>query len=318
MAGFEGGEQSKEEPEMPFAAIRDQWEVQFSRFVCYPSTTSTSNDTDTDTNTNTNLRPLLLNARNRPPRGTWISSSSTAVLQLLHHCSASDLILAVRFRDKILEEHYLSKLHFSWPQMCCISGFPARGTRTIFGSYRDSADEARHCFSWQIQKFALRFSTSCEIDSFVSILKEMSKDARDIQPISWDFGSQISSELLCSNTNRPSDSLSEELSNSTVLQPYTPEMPSSLKDTAEKYSSSQENVHVDHLESIFAALPPSFTSMVSNCSDVKQGPTATPPSATKDNDLKSQIMKCMEDSSFQDMLNRVEKIVGEIGGDLAL
>ncbi|XP_023538055.1 protein POOR HOMOLOGOUS SYNAPSIS 1 [Cucurbita pepo subsp. pepo] len=308
MAGFEGGEQSKEKAEMPFAAIRDQWEVQFSRFVCYPSTTSTSNDTDTDTNTN--LRPLLLNARNRPPRGTWISSSSTAVLQLLHHCSASDLILAVRFRDKILEEHYLSKLHFSWPQMCCISGFPARGTRTIFGSYRDSADE--------IQKFALRFSTSCEIDSFVSILKEMSKDARDIQPISCDFGSQISSELLCSNTNRPSDSLSEELSNSTVLQPYTPEMPLSLKDTAEKYSSSQENVHVDHLESIFAALPPSFTSMVSNCSDVKQGPTATPPSATKDNDLKSQIMKCMEDSSFQDMLNRVEKIVGEIGGDLAL
>lgn len=91
MAGFEGVGQSKEQAEMSFAAIRDQWEVHFSRFVCYPSCTST----------NIHLRPLL-NARNRPPRGTWISSSSTAFLQLLHHRSTSDLILAIRLRDKIL------------------------------------------------------------------------------------------------------------------------------------------------------------------------------------------------------------------------
>lgn len=66
-------------------------------------------------------------------------------------------------------------------------------------------------------------------------------------------------------------SLSEELSNSAVLQAYTPEMPLRLKDTVETYSCSQENAHLDHLNSIFAALPPSFTSMLSNCSDVKQG-----------------------------------------------
>ncbi|XP_038886143.1 protein POOR HOMOLOGOUS SYNAPSIS 1-like [Benincasa hispida] len=301
MAGFEGMVQSKEQAQMSLGAIRDQWEIQFSRFVCYPNSSST----------NGNLRPLLPFARNRPPRGTWISSSSTVFLQL-HHCSTSDLILVVCLRDNILEEHYLSKLHFSWPQVSCISGFPARGTRTIFGSYRDSADE--------IQKFALRFSTSYETDSFVNIIKEMLKIASDIQPISCNFESQIStqhSELL--SPNRPSDSLSEELSNSTVLQPYTPEMPLSLRDTAETYSLSQENnAHFDHFDSIFAALPPSFTSMLSNFSDVKKDQTATRTSAAKDVDLKSQIMRCMGDSSFQDMLNRVEKIINEVGGDLAL
>lgn len=65
-------------------------------------------------------------------------------------------------------------------------------------------------------------------------------------------------------------SLCEELSNS-IVQPYTPEMPLSLKDTVETYPCSQERAHLDHLESVFAALPPSFTSMLSNCSDVKQG-----------------------------------------------
>lgn len=100
MAGFEGMAQSKEEAEMSLGAIRDQWEIQFSRFVWYPSSSST----------NTNLRPLPPCARNRPPRGTWISSSSTVFLQLLHHCSSSDFILVVRFRDNILVSFYLLSL----------------------------------------------------------------------------------------------------------------------------------------------------------------------------------------------------------------
>ncbi|CAK9312375.1 unnamed protein product [Citrullus colocynthis] len=69
-----------------------------------------------------------------------------------------------------------------WPHVSCISCFPTSGTRTI-ERYRDSADE--------IQKFAVRFSTSKETDSFVNILK----NARDLQPISYDFGSQISTLL---------------------------------------------------------------------------------------------------------------------------
>lgn len=95
MAGFQGVVRSEEEAEMPAAAIRDQWEVQFSRFICYPSSAAT-------TTNNASLHPLFPRLRNRPPRGTWISSSSTAILQLLHRCSSPDLILTVRFRDKIL------------------------------------------------------------------------------------------------------------------------------------------------------------------------------------------------------------------------
>lgn len=40
------------------------------------------------------------------------------------------------------EEHHVSKLHFSWPQVSCVSGFPIRGIRSVFVRYRDHAGEA--------------------------------------------------------------------------------------------------------------------------------------------------------------------------------
>ena len=40
--------------------------------------------------------------------------------------------------DMFQEEHYVSKLLFAWPQVACMSGFPARGSRAVFASYRDS------------------------------------------------------------------------------------------------------------------------------------------------------------------------------------
>lgn len=105
MAGFDGAGKSKEQTKISFDAIRDQqWEVQFSRFICYPSSTATA------TSTSTILRPLQPYLRNRPPRGTWISSSSTAFLQLLHHGSTSDFILAVRLQDKLLVSPSFSTL----------------------------------------------------------------------------------------------------------------------------------------------------------------------------------------------------------------
>ena len=36
----------------------------------------------------------------------------------------------------------MSKLHFSWPQVSCVAGFPARGIRAVFVSYRDQVGEA--------------------------------------------------------------------------------------------------------------------------------------------------------------------------------
>ncbi|MCI80532.1 putative synapsis 1-like protein, partial [Trifolium medium] len=46
--------------------------------------------------------PLPPRLRNHPPRGTWISSSTTAFLRFSPDLSFSDVILSVSFNAKLL------------------------------------------------------------------------------------------------------------------------------------------------------------------------------------------------------------------------
>lgn len=43
--------------------------------------------------------------------------------------------------NSLQEEHFISKLLFSWPQVSCVSGFPAKGSRVVFVSYKDCAGQ---------------------------------------------------------------------------------------------------------------------------------------------------------------------------------
>ncbi|XP_041011379.1 protein POOR HOMOLOGOUS SYNAPSIS 1 [Juglans microcarpa x Juglans regia] len=279
------------------AAVSDQWEIQFARFFGYPPLSSTCPDRS----------PLLPKFRKRRPNGTWISSSSSAFLRLVNDHSNSDVILTVSLRGKILEQHYVSKLHFSWPHVSCVSGFPARGTRSVFVSYRDQ----------EIQKFALRFSTTCETEIFINALKEILNDVSDIAPLNNDLGSEILSQTELMSSNRHSNRACEELSFMPPEQTYTPQMSPSLNNEIEQHSSNHEKdtAFRHDFEETVAALPPSFTSLLTNCcSEVNQAQSTV----CKETDLKSQIVKYMEDSAFQDMLITVEKVISEMGGDLTL
>ncbi|XP_059448432.1 protein POOR HOMOLOGOUS SYNAPSIS 1 isoform X2 [Corylus avellana] len=290
------------------ASIREQWEIQFARFFSYPTLSSTCPD----------LVPLTIKVRKQRRQGTWVSSSSSAVLELAHDLSGSETILTVCFRGRNLEQHYVSKLHFSWPQVSCLSGYPARGIRVVFVSYKDHVGE--------IQKFALRFSTNCETQIFINALKDILKDARDFAPLTSNLGSEIlsQSEFMSSN-GHPDRACEEDLSFMDTVQAYTPQMSPSFNTEVEQHSSEQEKktdqekqTAVCHeIVEMVAALPPSFTSLLTNCySEVTQG--ATKSSVCKEVDLKSQIMRYMEDSSFQDMLMRVEKVISEMGGNMTL
>ncbi|KAI8527012.1 hypothetical protein RHMOL_Rhmol12G0043500 [Rhododendron molle] len=117
------------------SAIGDQWEVQYARFFNYPHPPLSS--------THPSLTPIRASARNRV-KGNWISSSSssTASLALATDHTGSGFIITVTLLGKIYEEHYISKLHFSWPRVSCVAGFPTRGTRVVFVSYRDSLGQA--------------------------------------------------------------------------------------------------------------------------------------------------------------------------------
>ncbi|KAK4842746.1 hypothetical protein QYF36_026984 [Acer negundo] len=289
-------------------ATRNQWhQINFSRFFTFPDQSQSSSTC-----------PSLAVPTRRPRRasntgGTWISTSSpTASLHIINDRPSSDAILTVRFRDRILEEHYISKLHFSWPQVSCVSGYPARGSRTLFVSYQDSA-----C---KIQKFALRFPTIYEAETFVNDLNETLKDNGEPAPLNSDFHSEISSQSEFMSSNRfPTRAQEEESSIMAPVDTYIPELPPSFNYEVEQASCTQENKLNCNFEDVSPSFPPSFASLLANCySEVKPGVRAAQPTIPEEVDLKSQIVRCMEDSSFQDILFKVDRIMEEMGGDLKL
>ncbi|KAA8529616.1 hypothetical protein F0562_034284 [Nyssa sinensis] len=287
---------ASEQLEKSVTAITDQWEVQYSRFFNYPSLSSTC----------PSLTPLP-GARRDRLRGNWISSSGpTASLKLLADHSNSEFILIVALREKINEKHYVSKLHFSWPQVSCVSGFPARGSRAVFVSYKDC-----------IQKFALRFLTIYGTERFMNALKEILEDKTVTGLPSGGFGSEISSQSEFVPSSGPLYRATEDWSLMASSDTCTHQMPSTLKDEVAKNSNLQETIFNSEAEPIFSVFPPSFTSLLTNCCpELKQVTAQT--TVPEENDLKSQIMRYMDDSSFQDMLTKIEKVISEMGDELML
>ncbi|KAL6003250.1 hypothetical protein ACLOJK_023473 [Asimina triloba] len=108
------------------------WETEVSRFFRSPRVSPIPS-----------TRNLKLRSASRNSSyvndGTWISSSSAALLHLLPDPPA---ILTVSIQGTIHEEHFVSDLHFSWPQISCAAECPIRGSRVVFVSYRDSASQA--------------------------------------------------------------------------------------------------------------------------------------------------------------------------------
>ncbi|XVF43948.1 hypothetical protein PTKIN_Ptkin02bG0081600 [Pterospermum kingtungense] len=285
-----------QEKEKPVNSIKDQWQVQFARFITYPSLPSTCSS----------LVPLPKNARFRAPRGNWIATSSPcASLQITNDLSISETILSVLLSGKTLEEHYISKLHFSWPQVQCIPEFPPRGSRAVFVSYKDSADE--------IQKFALRFSTLYEAESFMNAVKEILKGGVEIEPLNTDVGSEFSTQSEFISSNRLPSRACQDLSDMIPGDSYTPQMAPSMSYEIENQSFDQDALLKYNSEGIFRALPPSFTTLLTNCCSTAEQ-AANKSTVSEEIDLKSQIVRYMEDSAFQDMLSKVQKIISEVGG----
>ncbi|KDP26643.1 hypothetical protein JCGZ_17801 [Jatropha curcas] len=298
--------------EKPDSAITHQWRVTFSRYIINLSLPSTSSS----------LVPAPNNWRSRSIPGYWISSDSpTASLQLVNSHSCSDAILSVCFNEKIFEEHYVSKLQFTWPQVACVSGCPPRGSRAVFVSYKDLVGE--------IQKFALRFSVTTEAETFIKALKDILRKSTEIQPMNSDFRSELSSQSVFLSTNRspsracdeasnvttPSQTFSPQPQNSTPFQTFSPQLPLRLNYEVEQEARTEETPPDHNYEVISSALPPSFASFLTNCcSEVKEA--ATQPTSVEDFDFKSQIAKCMEDSSFQGIASAL-MCVGDMGSGIS-
>ncbi|KAF5207644.1 Poor homologous synapsis [Thalictrum thalictroides] len=270
-------------------AIKNNWEIHYARFFNFPRSLSTSCAM---------LRPLP-KSRFRTG-GNWISTSSTVTLNITRDFLNPELILVVSRPDMIVEEHFTCNLQFSWPQVSCVTECPTRGSRVVFASYIDC--------DGQKQKFALRFPTSCDAETFIGALKESLKDAKETGVLRSNFESEISaqSEFLSSNGQQFS---AEELDVVDPVATYSPQTASLLEFTGRLNGFSKESLPGHNFERICEAeLPPSFTALLSNCSpegEVKQEHVKVP----EEIDLKSQIMKYLSDASFHGMWNLFAEVL---------
>ncbi|XP_010320930.1 protein POOR HOMOLOGOUS SYNAPSIS 1 isoform X2 [Solanum lycopersicum] len=287
---------------MSIATVTNHWEVQYARFIVCPASPHSSHSS---------LISLSSIGRKDGKRGKWISSASIVSLKL--RTSSFDpnggFILVVSLGDRILEEHYISRLMFSWPQVSCVSGFPARGSRAILVSYRDSVG--------QIQKFILRFLTIYEIENFMNVLKGKLDNANPQLIPCAEFDSAISSQ----SEFNPLDGASHRENKGWICAASGDSapnyMPLNLAPEFSQDSHKEETKLSREADEILSAFPPSFTSFLTNCCpEIDQ--VAAQSSMTKEVDLKDQIAKYLEDSSFQDMLVKIEKVIHELGDNTVL
>ncbi|GAB2280499.1 hypothetical protein Dimus_015126 [Dionaea muscipula] len=311
-------------------AIGDQWEVQYARFFSHYSMTQTVSPSSSSTTASSSNRSSLCPIkRRRHNTGTWLSSSasSNGTLYIFTDRSGYGSVLSVYFRGKLMEEHFIAKLHFTWPQVSCVSGFPTRGSLVVFVTYKDCMDE--------VQKFAVRFSTINDSNSFVKCLEDSLFRKKDVgsEPL------PISSPSQHMTPYRPTDMSSMVAIDTTEILEMPPidssHAPTSLQMEVKQLTffhnnfvtglnsvaDSPSNNFVNGLNSgaVLPAFPPRFASLLTDCYpqiEVEQAgnAVAVPSNASEEVAMKAQIEKYMQDASFLDILTKVEKVINELGG----
>ncbi|XP_074577566.1 protein POOR HOMOLOGOUS SYNAPSIS 1-like [Curcuma longa] len=293
-----------EEPATPRAR---QWKVELARFFNFPRSAPPAG-----------LRSLP--KIKRCSNGTWISSKSLATLLVHKPNLHSAPLLSLTVPALACEEHCVSNLNFSWPQVSCVPQCPVRSSRVVFASYMDSFI--------QLQKFAMRFSTCSDAESFLDFVKEMVDDA----PHECEISSQ-------------SEVVSSAGLNSSIEEP-TPMNDGGIRgsDDNKEPELSQHSMLFSSAPSISSELPHSFTEFLTNClsgtekvidQTVRIG-EPDPGSHAQEHlvnpllqaapeqlesmevgDITTSI-ECMSDATFHDILSELEKAIYESGGDLAL
>ncbi|XP_021740830.1 protein POOR HOMOLOGOUS SYNAPSIS 1-like [Chenopodium quinoa] len=278
-----------------------QWKIQYARCFTYPSS-YLSKTTAITTSTSPSFLSPLKRSQFKP---VWITSSGFSIVSLhpsTDACSSADSILTVSLQGTVVEDHFISKLQFVWPQVSCLSGFPTRGSLVVFASYVDCSDEK--------QKFAMRFSGVLEVQNFITSLQAILSNKIPNRPLTVSAISAMSSQSEFIPAYRPDTS--------SMMTPAYDSNPS--KNLLNEYQELQTQNTVADSQSNVEALPPRFTSLVSSCSAEHKHDElalALAPGPQEFN-LKAQISKYMQDASFLDMVNKVNEVITELGDDFTI
>ncbi|KAJ0962532.1 hypothetical protein J5N97_027654 [Dioscorea zingiberensis] len=308
-----------------------QWEVEYSRFFHFPRRSSSSSSSPPPP---MGLRPLPKGKIRS--RGTWLTASSRAILLISLGSTNPIPILSVILSGVVHEEHFVSNLSFSWPQVSCDSDCPIRGSRIVFMSFRDCSN--------LIQKFAVRFSTCCASETFLNYVKEGSRDTSGFGIQASHFVCESSSPSKSMASNRLCYRVDEESSLDKSIATCEVEVPALTCNGLQCEHLVQPTLPTK-TGSVSSGLPRSFSQLLTDCSTGSERVQTSParsmmatnlhsqnggeildpsfPEVEKKSDeqskfvavadLKSQIATCMSDASFVDMLSKIERVIDELG-----
>ncbi|KAI4975228.1 hypothetical protein ZWY2020_048835 [Hordeum vulgare] len=359
---------------------RQRWEVEFARYFGKPRRAPSTPPPP-------GLRYISRGRQLHP--GTWLLAASPAALSISRPThSFSARVLTVSIGDVVYvrtaptlssssfsrstyiclpassstlrsifmaqEEHYVSILNFSWPQVACVTECPVRGSRVVFMSFCDRSKQA--CFlSAPNVNILLYVSRLSDAESFLNSVQEVSSNTMDIMPSGSDY--------MCEHE----DSSSSQYIPSNGLQ-YRPDEAVSFQEPTSDHRTDAPAVgyHVepDHIYSGFpegyCGFPEGYSGSVKiekvtvhTCNSDGEGPfpattTDHPPEkayildtcldaagrnsvagkgkgAGKEidvSDLTRDILAGIEtyvgNDSFHDMLSKLDKAINELGGDMLL
>lgn len=301
------GEIQREEKQQ-LLALKQHFQIDYSVFFNHETTSYCQNSQSLllqkEKNKNQVDERLILQTkkkRGRSKGGAWLSSSSSSMasLFLFRYTSDSPLVLLISLAGRIQEEHFISKLHFSWPQMSCASR-----SRVVLASYKDSVG--------QIQKFAMRFVNSLESQSFIDSLKESLRVETTWASTSNLLPGQPENELI--QMDGVHQSAAEQLNPIYPASYDTPPLQASVSHGVGNAVSS-ETLSPANNRSTDGNLPSSFTAFLNDsCSEPQEEPLNDPMEV----DLFSCLAKNLSASTFYVMLGKLEKFIRDTGGDLAL
>ncbi|XP_040381172.1 protein POOR HOMOLOGOUS SYNAPSIS 1 isoform X2 [Oryza brachyantha] len=255
---------------------RQKWAVEFARYFRTPRR-------DPSNPPPPGLR--LVSRGKLRHHGTWLPAASPATLAIsLPSHSFAAPVLTVSIGNVVFEEHFVSILNFSWPQVTCVTQCPISGSRVVFVSFCDKSKE--------IHKFALRFPQLSDAESFLNCVKECSTNTMDIIPSGSDYLCEDSSasEYIASSGihQRPHDTSSFEKPEQPTHRTKTPalhyheEPDVPIHRTEAPELNQHETAPLGHheapeepllqpllatnVDTIFSGFPPSFTDMLTQFS----------------------------------------------------
>ncbi|XP_075504751.1 protein POOR HOMOLOGOUS SYNAPSIS 1-like isoform X2 [Primulina tabacum] len=300
-------ESTETNPSNLTSSVIDQWNIQYARFMNYSSTVVN--------HIHPSLTPISAAWKNRHQGGTWITTLSAASLKLIFQPTAEgldDAVLTISLRSRVLEEHHISKMYFSWPQVSCVSGFPARGSRAVFVSYKDGIG--------QIQKFALHFLTIFETENFMNVLKEIFQNENPRLLEYPGLKSEISSQAEVLPLDGPTCRSDGDWQCTASAETSSKLMLPVLESNAVQEQFVPETIKIQEAAETIASFPPSFRQLLNNCTpavdEVNYLCAAKP--IQHEEDLKTQFMRYLEGTSLQEMIATVDNVINELGYDIAL